>query len=422
MDYSKIITIEPDKRSGKPCIRGLRMTVTDVLEYLAGGMTPEEIVDKFPDLTLEDIRACLAFAADRECRLAAPLVISIADTHELTQKRHELTQKALDAIPSYRQPPRTVEEIAATIAKEFGVSQELASGITLATIAFLDTFGVIEWEKSVCQINDQISTYFRNSLSWYFENHQQLLSNWGREGVARDIKIDNLLELAPYFLKVMEERRLELSKEHRLEAGYSRYQAVALTLVKTIEDGKPCFLHQWDTQAEQFQIIGGKQRPGERPIETAKREFTEETTQHNLRYGTEFTLNLLCPNPIEMWRISPTYGALTKYEFWVFSAELKLAVLPLGPLDRWISLDEMKSGATLDGRPISDPKLYRSLEVNIPGVLEGLPLSIPPSPKQNSLKTVWDNTVMQPGFAGFKIDLKKLLQDWWSNRKRGKLK
>lgn len=59
MDYSKIITIEPDKRSGKPCIRGMRMTVTDVLEYLAGGMTPEEIVDEFPDLTLEDIRACL---------------------------------------------------------------------------------------------------------------------------------------------------------------------------------------------------------------------------------------------------------------------------------------------------------------------------------------------------------------------------
>jgi uncharacterized protein (DUF433 family) len=70
MDYTKIITIEPDKRSGKPCIRGLRMTGTDVLEYLAGGMTPEEIVAEFPDLTLEDIRACLAFAADRERRLA----------------------------------------------------------------------------------------------------------------------------------------------------------------------------------------------------------------------------------------------------------------------------------------------------------------------------------------------------------------
>jgi uncharacterized protein (DUF433 family) len=71
MDYTKIITIEPDKRSGKPCIRGTRMTVTDVLEYLAAGMSPEEIVNEFPDLTLEDIRASLAFAADRERKLAS---------------------------------------------------------------------------------------------------------------------------------------------------------------------------------------------------------------------------------------------------------------------------------------------------------------------------------------------------------------
>ena len=70
MDYSKIITIEPGKRSGKPCIRGMRMTVTDVLEYLASGMSQEEILADFPDLTDEDIKACLAFAADRERRLA----------------------------------------------------------------------------------------------------------------------------------------------------------------------------------------------------------------------------------------------------------------------------------------------------------------------------------------------------------------
>jgi uncharacterized protein (DUF433 family) len=70
MDYQKIITIEPGKRSGKPCIRGTRMTVTDVLEYLAGGMTQEQLLADFPDLTPEDIRACLAFAADRERKLA----------------------------------------------------------------------------------------------------------------------------------------------------------------------------------------------------------------------------------------------------------------------------------------------------------------------------------------------------------------
>ena len=72
MDYAKIITVEPGKRSGKPCIRGMRMTVSDVLEYLAGGMSEDEILADFPYLTRDDIRACLAFAAEREKRLASP--------------------------------------------------------------------------------------------------------------------------------------------------------------------------------------------------------------------------------------------------------------------------------------------------------------------------------------------------------------
>jgi uncharacterized protein (DUF433 family) len=71
MDYRKRITIEPDKLGGKPCIRGLRITVYDVLDYLASGMSQDEILRDFPDLTPEDIRACLAFAAERERRLMA---------------------------------------------------------------------------------------------------------------------------------------------------------------------------------------------------------------------------------------------------------------------------------------------------------------------------------------------------------------
>ena len=72
MDYREIITIEPGKRSGKPCIRGMRITVQDVLEYLAAGMSEEEILSDFPELTHDDIRACLTFAANRERQLAIP--------------------------------------------------------------------------------------------------------------------------------------------------------------------------------------------------------------------------------------------------------------------------------------------------------------------------------------------------------------
>ena len=72
-DYRKFIPIEPGKRSGKPCIRGMRITVYGGLEYLAGGTTQEELLADFPELAQDDIRACLAFAADREMKWAGNL-------------------------------------------------------------------------------------------------------------------------------------------------------------------------------------------------------------------------------------------------------------------------------------------------------------------------------------------------------------
>ena len=70
MNWQKHISVDPEVRSGKPCIKGTRITVYDVLEYLAGGMSEKEILEDFPDLSLDDIRACLAFAAKRERRLS----------------------------------------------------------------------------------------------------------------------------------------------------------------------------------------------------------------------------------------------------------------------------------------------------------------------------------------------------------------
>jgi uncharacterized protein (DUF433 family) len=67
-DYMKLITVTPGKRSGRPCIRGLRITVGDILGWLSSGMSVTEIIDAFPDLTPADIQAALAFAADRERR------------------------------------------------------------------------------------------------------------------------------------------------------------------------------------------------------------------------------------------------------------------------------------------------------------------------------------------------------------------
>jgi uncharacterized protein (DUF433 family) len=77
MNYRNHITIEANKRGGKPCVRGLRITVYEVLEYLASEMTEAEILDDFPDLTREDLKACIAYAADRERRF---MTESIQDT------------------------------------------------------------------------------------------------------------------------------------------------------------------------------------------------------------------------------------------------------------------------------------------------------------------------------------------------------
>jgi uncharacterized protein (DUF433 family) len=69
MNYRDYITIDPNKRGGKPCVRGLRITVYEVLEYLASDMSEAQFLEDFPDLTREDLKACIAFAADRERRL-----------------------------------------------------------------------------------------------------------------------------------------------------------------------------------------------------------------------------------------------------------------------------------------------------------------------------------------------------------------
>jgi uncharacterized protein (DUF433 family) len=71
VNYQDIITIEAGKRGGRPCIRGLRIAVADVLGWLATGMAHEQIIAEYPELTEEDIRACLAYAADRERRIVA---------------------------------------------------------------------------------------------------------------------------------------------------------------------------------------------------------------------------------------------------------------------------------------------------------------------------------------------------------------
>lgn len=91
------ITIEPGKRSGKPCVRGLRITVYDVLSYLAAGMTTEEVLEDFPSLTREDVLACLAYAADREQQT---LIVSPRGSCSTTTCRLAFHDRLVTCIPA----------------------------------------------------------------------------------------------------------------------------------------------------------------------------------------------------------------------------------------------------------------------------------------------------------------------------------
>jgi 8-oxo-dGTP pyrophosphatase MutT (NUDIX family) len=328
---------------------------------------------------------------------------------------NEAVSIALEAIPSHRESPKSLVEISESVARSIDIPTEAAQGVVVATAAFLNTLGVLTWSDKSCCILAQIPDYFRRSLLWYFKHGQHILSNWTRAGVAREFDIANLLETAPYFLKILEERRLELSKQNNLDPGFSRFQPVAIVLVKGSEKKMSYFLHQWDDRAQQFQLIGGRQRGNEQPIDTAKRELHEELSEHNLVVGRDFELAPLNNIPIRISEVSRTYGALTAYEYWLFEVKLKIEKLRLSPTDRWISLEEMKNGITSTGRRIRDPHLYRLFDANIPNGFECILPSISVAQTENYI----DFIEIKPGLPGIgSIDLKGMFKCWWQRRRK----
>jgi len=324
---------------------------------------------------------------------------------------HEVVLRVLETIPSHRESPKASEEISTLVANNQSIPSEIINGVTIATIAFLDIFGVLEWRGHSCRLSHQIPDYFRHSLLWYFGNHQQVLSNWTREGVAREISITNLLDTASHFVKLMERKRLEISNKEEIDSGASRIQPVSVILIKGVEKKKSYFLHQWDDRAEQFQLIGGRKRENELPLDTAKRELHEEISQHNLLYGRDYELLQLqlSSTPINYKDVSRTYGAITAYEFWLYGVKLNLEQLRLSPNDRWILQEEMKNGVTSTGKKIRDPQLYRLFDANILNGIESVPQSISICKTVDYLKFI----EFKPEIKGLgSIDLKGIILHW----------
>ncbi|MGA7238646.1 MAG: TIR domain-containing protein [Bryobacteraceae bacterium] len=284
---------------------------------------------------------------------------------------------ALKAVPSHLEPAKSVAEIADLTAPD---DSSIRLSLAGATVVFLDLLGLLAWEGERCRLKHQIPSYFRQSLAWYLTFGKPLLANWDRPGTSKTITINNILDTAPYFLKAIEQRRLDIALRENLPAGSSRIQPVGVVVIKDTVNKVACFLHQWDRRAEQYQLIGGRQRPDESHHETAARELREELDAPDLVLGRDYDLVALTATPVSHSEVSRTYGAITEYEFWTYWARFSGELPPLPSDVKWISTAEMRAGRTLAGDRIS--KLSQLLDGN-PKPLEALEDSVNPVRRTN---------------------------------------
>lgn len=320
--------------------------------------------------------------------------------------------KCLQLIPSHTEQGYSYTEFIARICGEIGVDHSSAEKLADVSVLILDLFDLRHpGSDRLIQTAGQMQTYCRNSLVWYLKNDLPVISNWSRSGVASEVDIKSLLDNAPYFLRLMEERRIHLSGINGIAPDYSRLQAVSVCLVKMKIRGKPHILHQWDERAAQFQIIGGRSRIGETPEDTAARELNEEIVEHALIKGRDFEVKALnAPAPVIYTEISRTYGALTRYEISLFHVSFNIPKLRLSENDRWISVSEMRTGITKTGKRIVDYHRIADFERAIGIRVDDLPNSVARSQHRNVL----DYVEFKPGIFGLNLDVKRILAEFFA--------
>jgi hypothetical protein len=315
-------------------------------------------------------------------------------------------------VPSHMEQAYSRDEFVAQISNEIGVDHGTAEKLADFSIIILGLFDLRRpASREFIQTADQMQTYCRNSLVWYLKNDMSIVSNWSRSGVASELDIKSLLDNAPYFLRLMEEKRVHLSAKSGIDPENSRLQAVSVCLVKMNIRGKAHILHQWDERAAQFQIIGGRSRIGETPEDTAARELNEEIVEHALIKGRDFEISALNPSaPIVYKEISRTYGALTRYEISLFHVSFNIPKLRLSENDRWISVNEMRAGVTKTGKTIVDYHRVADFERAMGMRIEDLPNSVSRSQHRNVLEYV----EFKPGIFGFHLDVKRILAEFFA--------
>ncbi len=282
-----------------------------------------------------------------------------------THRKHLFS--ALELIPSHRDPPKTEQTLIAELAAKLSLPAAECTGIISAAIGILDTMGMMRSDADGLRLNGQLPQYFVRSLGWFAKHGLPALDGW-RQDVAPLSKVlprGDYFDHAAHVLAAIEARRIRLAIKHGLNAEASRDQSAVVVMIGDGDAQQPRYLHQFDTRADQYQLIGGRIEIGETILMAAKREVVEElgpAAENVLVPDRDFSLKLMYDGKPALVTVetSHTYGALTRYTFYGCTAEWRVPIR-LGPKDRWIPLDEALTGRTHDGVRVGNIRLLERL-------------------------------------------------------------
>ena len=278
------------------------------------------------------------------------------------------------AIPGPTEVPASI----ADLAKRLDSDTAEARGSVQAVVALLSLFGAVEFsetenERQAVRAAQGSAKYFLLSVAQYLEEEREILSNWERPiGHTRALFPEHVAS-GPQFLRAIELRRFGRSPESKAVRQVKMVRVVIKAKVGWLWE--PRYLVQFDSETGRYKLIGGQVRSSDPDELTAlRREVDEELREQPLAIRSDYHVRELKSKTFVV-RPSSSNGAITNYEISHYQLFLHVPVLKLGPVDRWVTLKELKTERTSDRQPI-DTHGLKELEESHSGGLERLPLSI----------------------------------------------
>jgi 8-oxo-dGTP pyrophosphatase MutT (NUDIX family) len=279
-----------------------------------------------------------------------------------TPTPRDLISVILSIIPTHREEALTPEQIAQLARHTFALEPEHLRGAVAGVIGFLDTLGALKHDDGRVRFEAQAQVYAARSIAWFAANNVNLVDGWRDDPVrlADPISRDEIFDHGLHLLEALEARRERAAAQLGVDASPVRDQSAVVILIRSVINGRIFVLHQFDRRANQYQLIGGRMEPGESVLDTAHRELAEELGpgQPAPLTQSDYTLRTLFDGApaLTIDERSRTYGARTRYQFYVCEADFHARV-QLGRHDRWIEKSELLRGLTSDGFQIGNPQL-----------------------------------------------------------------